>query len=78
MKLKAVLNGIEGLKAKGDLEIDIKGIGESVVETALKTGLKKLGVKTSTFNSVKSVIDAVKEGDLKNEKMGLPGLRLCS
>ena len=55
-----------GEEVKAGLEkIDIKEIGESVVETALKTGLKKLGVKTSTFNSVKGVIDAVKEGDLK-------------
>ena len=51
-----------GEEVKAGLEkIDIKEIRESVVETALKTGLKKLGVKTSTFNSVKGVIDAVKE-----------------
>lgn len=55
-----------GEEVKSGLEkIDIKEIGESVVETALKTGMKSLGMKTSTFNSLKNVVDAVREGDLK-------------
>lgn len=53
-------------EVKSGLEkIDLKEIGESVVETALKAGMKSLGMKTSTFNSLTSIFDAVKEGDLK-------------
>lgn len=50
---------------KGIEKIDLKEIGESAVESALKTGMKSLGMKSSTFNSLKSIFDAVKEGDLK-------------
>ena len=57
-------NWSEDVKA-GFEKIDLKEIGESVVETALKAGMKSLGMKTSTFNSLKSIFDAVKEGDLK-------------
>lgn len=46
-------------------KIDIKEIGSSAVESALKTGMTSLGMKASTFNSLKSIFDAVKEGDLK-------------
>ena len=46
-------------------KIDLKEIGESAVESALKTGMKSLGMKSSTFNSLKSIFDAIKEGDLK-------------
>lgn len=55
-----------GEKVKEGLEkIDLKEIGESVAETALKAGMKSLGMKTSTFNSLKSIFEAIKEGDLK-------------
>ena len=55
-----------GETVKEGLEkIDLKEIGESAVESALKTGMKSLGMKASTFNSLKNVFDAVKEGDLK-------------
>lgn len=55
-----------GEKVKAGLEkINLKEIGESVAETALKAGMKNLGMKTSTFNSLKGVVDAVREGDLK-------------
>ena len=55
-----------GEKVKEGLEkIDLKEIGSSVAESALKTGMKNLGMKTSTFNSIKNIVEAVKEGDLK-------------
>ena len=55
-----------GETVKQGLEkIDLKEIGESAVESALKTGMKSLGMKSSTFNSLKNIFDAVKEGDLK-------------
>lgn len=55
-----------GEKVKEGLEkIDLKEIGSSAVESALKSGMTSLGMKASTFNSLKSVFDAVKEGDLK-------------
>ncbi len=56
-----------GEKVKEGLEkIDLKEIGSSVAENALKAGMKSLGIKTGTFNSIKNIFDAVKEGDLKN------------
>lgn len=55
-----------GEKVKDGLEkIDLKEIGSSAVESALKAGMKNLGMKSSTFNSLKNIFDAVKEGDLK-------------
>ena len=32
MKLKEMLVGLEGLKVKGDLELDIKGIEEVLIQ----------------------------------------------
>ena len=53
-------------KVKEGLEkIDLKGIGEAAVEGALKIGMKNLGMKSSTFTSLKNIFEAVKEGDLK-------------
>lgn len=55
-----------GDKVKEGLsKIDLGEIGGKAAETALKTGLGKLGVKSNTFNSVKQIFEAVKEGDLK-------------
>jgi len=55
-----------GEKVKEGLEkIDLKEIGVSAVESALKSGMKSLGMKSSTFTSLKNIFDAVKEGDLK-------------
>ena len=55
-----------GEKVKEGIEkIDLKEIGSTMAVDALKIGLKKLGIKTSTFNNVKDVFEAVKEGDLK-------------
>lgn len=56
-----------GEAVKSGLEkIDLKEIGSSAVESALKTGMKSLGMKTSTFNNLKDIVNAVKEGSLKN------------
>lgn len=55
-----------GEKVKEGLEkIDLKEIGSFAAESALKMGMKNLGMKSSTFTSVKNIFDAVKEGDLK-------------
>ena len=50
---------------EGLTKIDLKEIGISAVESALKSGMKSLGMKSSTFNSLKNIFDAVSEGDLK-------------
>lgn len=54
---ETIKNGLE--------KIDLKEIGVSAAETALKNGMKSLGMKSSTFNSLKNIFDAVIEGDLK-------------
>ena len=57
MKLKAVLNGIEGLKAKGNLEIDIKSIAHDsrkVEEGAMFVAIK--GFETDGHKYIKSAI----------------------
>jgi len=46
-------------------KIDIKEIGSSVAESALKVGMKNLGMKSSTFNNLKDIFNAVKDGNLK-------------
>lgn len=70
----AVKKGVElidfpdnlGESVKNGLEkIDLKEIGYTAVESALKSGMKSFGIKSSTFNSLKNIFDAVKEGDLK-------------
>lgn len=45
--------------------IDLKGIAASATEGALRSGMKSLGMKTSTFDDIKGLIEAIKEGDLK-------------
>ncbi|MBO5141927.1 MAG: hypothetical protein J6C46_02825 [Clostridia bacterium] len=55
-----------GASIKDGIEkMDLKEIGASAVESALKSGMKSLGMKSSTFNSLKNIFDAVIEGDLK-------------
>ena len=46
-------------------KIDLKEIGGKAAETALKTGMQALGMKSSLFQSVKGVFKAIQEGDLK-------------
>ena len=63
-----LINLPEGLgeTVKENLEkIDLKEIGSSAVESALKSGMKNLGMKSTTFNSLKNIFDAVREGNLK-------------
>ena len=58
MKLKAVLNGIEGLKAKGDLEIDIKSIAHDsrkVEDGDMFVAIK--GFETDGHKYIKSAIE---------------------
>ncbi len=70
----AVKKGSEKLKFPDDLgetvkqgleKIDLGEIGGKAAESALKIGLNKLGINSSTFTSVKQIFEAVKEGDLK-------------
>ena len=71
---KAVKNGVANLKFPDNLgevvkegfeKIDLGEIGSKAAESALKIGLNKLGVSSTTFNSLKEIFEAVKEGDLK-------------
>ena len=58
MKLKAVLNEIEGLKAKGDLEIDVKSIAHDsrkVQEGGMFVAIK--GYETDGHKYIKSAIE---------------------
>ena len=57
--------GIKEQVKEGFDKINLKEIGEKAAESALKEGMKKLGMKTTTFSSIKGVIEAVKEGDIK-------------
>lgn len=46
-------------------KFDFKGIASSATEAALKSGMKSMGMKVSTFNDIKGIFEAIKEGDLK-------------
>ncbi len=46
-------------------KIDFKEIGNSTALQALKTGMKNLGINSSTFNSLKDIFEAIKSGDIK-------------
>lgn len=46
-------------------KFDFKGVASAAAESALKRGMKNLGMKVSTFNDIKGVFEAIKEGDLK-------------
>jgi hypothetical protein len=70
----AVKKGTESIKfpdgfaekvRTGFEKIDLKEIGNSAALSALKTGMNNLGMKTSTFNNLKDIFDAVRSGDLK-------------
>lgn len=45
---------------------NIKEVAGAATETALRTGMKSLGMKVSTFDNIKDLFDAIKEGDLKS------------
>ncbi len=58
MKLKAVLNGIDGLKAKGNLDIDITGIADDsrkVVKDGMFVAIK--GFETDGHKYIKNAIE---------------------
>ena len=46
-------------------KIDLKELANSATEGALRSGMKSLGMKVSTFDNIKDLFDAIKEGDLK-------------
>ena len=50
---------------EGVSKFDFKGIASAAAESALKSGMKSMGMKVSTFNDIKGVFEAIKEGDLK-------------
>ena len=58
--------GMEKTVKEGLEKIDLKEIGGKAAETALKSGMQALGMKSSLFSSVKGVFKAIQEGDLKN------------
>ena len=60
MNLKAILNGIEGLKAKGDLDADIKGVADD--SRAVKEGYMFVAVKGFETDGHKYVKQAVENG----------------
>lgn len=43
-----------------------KEVASAAAETALRTGMKSLGMKVSVFDNIKNLYEAIKEGDLKN------------
>ena len=60
MKLKTVLNGIEGLKAKGDLEIDIKSIAHD--SRKVKEGDMFVAIKGFETDGHKYIKNAIENG----------------
>ena len=60
MKLKQMLVGLEGLKVKGDLEIDIKGIEKNSKE--VKNGYFFIAIKGFSVDGHSYIEDAIKSG----------------
>ena len=60
MNLKQMLIGLEGLKVKGDLEIDVKGIASNSKE--IKEGYLFVAIKGFEVDGHKYVEDAIKAG----------------
>ena len=60
MKLKEMLVGLEGLKAKGDLDVEIKGISSNSKE--LKEGDLFVAIKGFEVDGHKFVNDAIEKG----------------
>lgn len=58
-------NALDKVK-DGFKKFNLKDVASSAAQSALKTGMKSLGMKVSTFNSLKGIFDAVKEGNLKD------------
>lgn len=75
----SVENGLEKIDVSTDIKNTVKdalrkeefkSAGMQAVEAALRIGAKAIGINTSTFNSAKQIIEALKAGDLKK---GLAG-----
>lgn len=60
MNLKKMLVGLEGLKVKGDLEIDIKGIEKNSKE--IKSGYLFIAIKGYSVDGHNYIEDAIKAG----------------
>ena len=60
MKLKSLLNGIEGLKAKGNLDTDVKGITHN--SKNVKEGDMFIAIKGFDTDGHKYIKDAVENG----------------
>ncbi len=60
MKLKEILVGLEGLKARGDLSIEIKGIEKNSKE--IKEGYTFVAIKGFSNDGHKFIEDAIKNG----------------
>ena len=54
---ETVKNGLE--------RFDFKDVAKTAAESALRSGMKNLGMKVGTFDSIKGLIEAIKAGDLK-------------
>lgn len=75
----AVSNGIEKVDITDSVKNvvkdfvkkdDFKSAGMKAVEAALRIGANAIGIKSSTFNSAKQIMEALQKGDLKK---GLSG-----
>lgn len=54
-------------KAKEQFQnFDAKKVASAAAETALRTGMKSLGMKVSVFDNIKDLFEAIKKGDLKS------------
>ena len=71
---KAIDTGIEKFEIADDYKSliksearkgELKSAGAQAIEAALRIGAKAIGVNTSTFNSAKQILEALKAGDLK-------------
>ncbi len=60
MKLKEILLGLEGLKAKGELDLDIKGIEKNSKE--VKDGYLFIAIKGFSVDGHQFIEDAIKNG----------------
>ena len=60
MELKKILVGLEGLKVKGDLNIDIKGIDKNSKE--IKQGYLFVAIKGFTVDGHQFIESAIKNG----------------
>lgn len=68
-KIGDVIQIPDNYKGKVEEQIknfDIKGIASAAAETALRSGMKSLGMKVSVFDNIKDLGTAIKEGDINS------------